>query len=64
MQVELALWVEGSLHDEGIVEIRLSNILDHHVNIDRNGLLDILMVNFSESKLRFDIGLQIVNEVS
>ena len=63
-KIELIVYSEWSLHDEGIVEERISYILDHYFRIDESRFLCCFEIKFMQFDLRSDFGYEIVNEVS
>ena len=63
-KIELIIYSEWSLHDEGIVEERISYILDHYFRIDESRFLCCFEIKFMQFDLRSDFGYEIVNEVS
>ena len=56
---ELFVWLERSLHDEGVVVEGVTHVLDHQMGVDKDGLFGDFGVNL----LKFEGGGQLRGEV-
>lgn len=54
---------EGSLHDEAIVEVRISDVLNCHMSVDENRLMLALEVEIAQLDCRCDIWDKFIDEV-